>query len=210
MVKIEKQKIEALTPKARAEARDSFVRAFDQQFSNWVSIAKCCVDVERDRDWEVLGFESYGQWITDAAPKSRSYLYLVIGRYKELIPDIPEKELEQIPLGSAGILKQLSSKVRKESKIRQAAKGKPSELRQVLKDSQPEQHIETLDVRTMRFTESQACLHDEALESYRVLNESEATAEELIEWLESQWLDSKWEDSPHSNRQRAAQMKAAG
>jgi hypothetical protein len=207
--KVQKASGEALTPKARAEARDSFVRAFDQQFSNWLTIAKCCVDVEREKDWELLGFESYGSWLKDAAPRSRSYLFLVTGLYKELSPDIAEKELEQIPLGSASILKQLSSKVRKESKIRLAAKGKPSELRQVLKKCAPEQHVETLEVRTLRFTESQADIFDEMLTAYSVLNENGASAEEAVEFLASGWLDQTWEDSPHSNRQRAAQLKAA-
>jgi hypothetical protein len=48
MVKIEQKKSDSLTPQARATARDSFVRSFDEQFSNWVSIAKCCVEVEQD------------------------------------------------------------------------------------------------------------------------------------------------------------------
>lgn len=204
-----KKKSDALTPKERATARDNFVRAFDEQFSNWAAIAKCCVDVERDEDWKELGFATYNKWLADAAPRSKSYLYLVIGRYKELAPDIPDAELQEIPLGSAGILKQLSPAVRRQSKIRQAAKSKPSELRQILRDTQPEQHIETLDVRPFRFTESQAALHDEALESYNILHECHITAEEFIEYLEAQWIDSKWEDSPHSNRQRAAQLKAA-
>ena len=204
-----KKKSEALTPKERAEARDAFVRAFDEQFSNWVSIAKCCADVKRDKDYELLGFETYGQWISNVAPRSRSYLYLVVGRYEELAPDIPDNELAQIPLGSAGILKQLSSKIRQSPKIRKAAKGKPSELRQVLKDSEPEQHVEALEVRTLRFTESQAIVFDEMLAGYQALNELQASAEEAVEWLASQWLDSPWEDSPHSNRQRAAQLKAA-
>ena len=198
----------SLTPLERAQARDSFVRAFEQQFSNWVSIAKCCCDVERDRDWEVLGYESFGKWIANAAPRSRAYLYLVIGRYKELVPDIPEAELREIPLGSAGVLKQLSSSVRRQSKIRQAAKRKPSELRQVLSEIAPQQHIEALEPRTLKFTESQAAIFDEMLECYQTFN-PEASEEEAVEWLASQWLDSKWEDSPYSNREKARQLASA-
>jgi hypothetical protein len=196
----------AITPQERALARDNFVRAFEQQFSNWVSIAKCCSEVRRDKDYELLGFETFAQWMMATAPRSRSYIYLAIARYEELIPDIPESELQDIPLGSAGILKQLSSSVRRQSKIRQAAKQKPSDLRQVLKESAPEQHIEVLEVRTLRFTASQAEVFDEMLAGYRAINENEASAEEAVEWLASQWLDSKWEEGPHSNRQRAQQI----
>jgi hypothetical protein len=183
--KINKNSSEALTPKQRAIARDSFVRAFDEQFSNWVSIAKCCVDVERDKDWELLGFESFTKWIVDAAPRSRSYLYLVINRYKELAPDIPDKELEQIPLGSAGILKQLSSGVRRQSKIRQAAKMKPAELRQVLEQEFPQQHIESVVEHRLRFTASQWSKIEGCYEAYKLTDES-ATLEDFIEWLVSE------------------------
>jgi hypothetical protein len=183
--KLNKESSEYLTPKARAEARDAFVRAFDEQFSNWVSIAKCCVDVERDKDWELLGFESFGKWITDAAPRSRSYLYLVIGRYKELAPDIPETELSQIPLGSAGILKQLSPAVRKESKIRLAAKGKPAELRQVLEQEFPHQHVESLVEKHLKFPLSQWEKIETAYETYKLTDET-ATLEEFFEWLVSE------------------------
>jgi hypothetical protein len=183
--KLKKESTEALTPKARAEARDSFVRAFDEQFSNWVSIAKCCVDVERDKDWELLGFESYGAWLVDAAPRSRSYLYLVIGRYKELLPDIPEKELEQIPLGSAGILKQLSSKIRQNPKVRKAASSKPAELRQVLEQEFPQQHIESVVEQRLKFTLSQWDKINTCYETYKLTDET-ATLEEFIEWLVSE------------------------
>jgi hypothetical protein len=174
-----------LSPRDRAVARDHYVRAFDEQFSNWVSIAKCCVDVENDRDWELLGFESYGKWLQDAAPRSRSYLYLVIGRYKELLPDIPEKELQQIPLGSAGILKQLSSKIRQNPKVRKAASSKPAELRQVLEQEFPSQHIESVVEKHLKFPLSQWEKIETCYETYKLTDET-ATLEEFIEWLVSE------------------------
>jgi len=200
---------ECLAPQKRAEARFHFIRSFDEQFSNWVSIAKCCVDAENDRDWQVMGYESFGKWLKEAAPRSRSYLYLAMARYKELIDDIPENELKEIPLGSAGILKQLSPAVRRQSKIRQAAKGKPSELRQILHEELPDQHIEPLEIRTLKFAQSQAGIFDEMVECYRAINHQEATAEEAVEWLASQWLDANWEEnSPYSNREKARQLRS--
>jgi hypothetical protein len=171
-----------LSPKERAEARHSFVCAFERQFSDWTEIAKVCIEVERDKDYLVLGYQSWHQWLLAAAPRSRSYIYLVVGRYKELSPDIPEEELAQISLGSAGVLKQLSPAVRKLSKIRQASKGKPSELRQVLRDEFPSQHIETIVERTLYFTTSQWERIEAAYEAYRLTDEG-ASLETFIEWL---------------------------
>jgi hypothetical protein len=183
--KLKQSSSEALTPKERAESRDSFIRAFDAQFSNWFAIAKCCVEMKRDKDYEILGYESFGKYITQAAPRSRSYLYLVIGRYEELAPDIPEKELAEMSLGSAGVLKQLSPAIRRQSKIRQAAKGKPAELRQVLEQEFPQQHIESLVEKHLKFPLSQWEKIETAYETYKLTDET-ATLEEFIEWLVSE------------------------
>ncbi len=195
-----------ISPKERAEARDSFVQEFERQFSNWVDIARVCSDIERDKDYLLLGFSSYHAWLIDRAPRSRSYIYLVTNRYRELIVDIPEEELAQIPLGSAGVLKQLSSKIRQDPEVRKAARKKPSELRQAVRESHPEMHIEGLDARTLDFTESQAAVWDEMLACYRQMNNHSASAEEAAEWIASQWLDGPWEDSGYSNRERAKQI----
>jgi hypothetical protein len=199
----------SLTPKERAEARDSMVREFERQWADWTSIARVCIDVERDKDYLLLGFPTWNAWILERCPKSRSYIYLVVGRYKELSVDIPEEELAQIPLGSAGILKQLSPAVRRESKIRQAARSKPEEFRQTLKQSHPEQHVEGLDLRTLKFTESQAAVFDEMLQCHRDMNNPETPAEEIVEMLCAEWLNAIWEEgAPYSNRQRAEQLRA--
>src|SRR5882672_377315 len=95
-----------LSPKERASARDSFVRAFERQWSDWTEIARVCCEIEDDKDYLLLGFHSFGSWVLQAAPRSRSYLYLVMGRYRELRPDISDEELAQISLGSAGVLRQ--------------------------------------------------------------------------------------------------------
>lgn len=174
-----------LTPKERAEARDSFVRSFERQFSDWTEIAKVCIEVERDRDFEVLGFSSWHSWLLNAAPRSRSYIYLVVGRYKELSVDIPEAELAQIPLGSAGVLKQLSSKIRQDPKIRQAARSKPGDLRQVIQNEFPLQHIEGIVEHRLRFTTSQWGKIESAFEAYKTVDES-ASLEIFFEWLVSE------------------------
>ena len=179
---------QALTPKERALSRDSFVRAFDEQWANWTSIAKCCIDVERDRDYEILGYRSFGEWLVNAAPRCRSYLYLVIGRYKELIPDISEEDLAQIPLGSAGVLRQLSSSKRRESKIRQSARQKPEKFIADLQQMEPFQHLEPRIEKTLKFTVSQWTVIDQAWQAYKVLD-GNASLECFFEFCVSEKAD---------------------
>lgn len=171
---------EELTPVERATARDSFVRDFEKTFSSWVDIARVAVDVERDKDYKLLGYSSWNSWLLAVAPKSRSYIYLVVGRYKELIADIPEEELAKIPLGSAGILRQLSSAARRKSKIRQSAQKPPAEFRKDIREELPEQHMEMLDARTYKFTASQARVIDTAMAKFRE-DDPKISDEEIIE-----------------------------
>lgn len=175
----------SLSPQERAQARDFRVRDFERQFNDWTEIAKCCIEVERDQDYKLLGFPSWHAWLLDAAPRSRSYIYLVVGRFKELIADIPEEELAQIPLGSAGVLRSLSSAARKSSKIRQAAQSKPAEFRKVLEQEFPEQHIEPIVECRLRFKLSFWVNFEAAYEKYKLTDET-ATKEDFVEYLVSE------------------------
>jgi hypothetical protein len=170
----------------RARNRDNFVREFERQWADWTEIARCCVEVDRDRDWEVLGFHSFESWLCDAAPRSRSYLYLVMGRYKELSVDIPPEELAQIPLGSAGVLKQLSSKIRRSPEVIDAAKKTPKEFREALQESHPEQLIEQIVTVKLKFSVSQWERIEGAYEAYKLVDPTASLTtflEYCVSWL---------------------------
>jgi hypothetical protein len=171
----------SLTPEERARTRDSYVRNFDRQFRDWTDIANCCISVERDRDWETLGFHSFHAWLLDAAPASRSYLYLVMGRYKELAADIPQEELAQIPLGSAAVLVQMSKSRRKDPAVRQSAKKKPADFIKDVQETQPDQHIELKHRVTVDFTESQWAVIEATFEKYQLLDPNASLAV-FFEW----------------------------
>lgn len=173
-----------LTPLERAQARDGYVRQFERQFSDWTEIAKVCIEVEHDQDYKLLGFHSWNAWLLDAAPRSRSYIYLVVGRYKEL-NDIPEEKLAQMPLGSAGILKQLSPAVRKDPEVIEAAQESPKALRKCLEKEYPMQHIEPIVEQRLRFTMSQWNKIESAWEAYKVVDPT-ASLEVFFEWLVSE------------------------
>lgn len=171
-----------LSSRERAEARDSYVRAFDRQFADWAEIAKACIDVERDKDYLILGFKTWHEWLLDAAPMSRSYIYIVVGRYKELVPDIPHEELSRIPLGSAKVLAGVSSTVRRNPKVKSAAIKEPKKFREYIRDHHPDQHIEGIVERKLKFTTSQWERVEACYEAYLLTDEG-ASLETFIEWL---------------------------
>jgi hypothetical protein len=172
----------SLTPQDRAEARDAYVRAFDRQFADWAEIAKACIDVERDKDYLRLGFKTWHEWLLDAAPMSRSYIYIVVGRYKELAPDISHEELSKMPLGSAKVLASVSSSVRQNPKLQSVAIKKPKELREFIRDNHPDQHIEGIVEKRLKFTTSQWERVEAVYEAYLLTDEG-ASLETFIEWL---------------------------
>jgi hypothetical protein len=172
----------AVSPKERAEARDSYVRNFDRQFKDWSEIASCCLAVKRDRDWETLGFHSFEAWLTNAAPASRRYIFLVMGLHENLSPDLSPEELSNIPLGSAKVLTQMSKSARKDPKIKEAAKQKPSEFIKSVQNCTPEQHIELRHRVTLDFQESAWAVIEATFEKYKVM-EGECSLENFIEWM---------------------------
>lgn len=176
-----------LSPKERALARDSFVRDFERRFSDWSEIARVCCEVERDKDWQLLGFKSYHAWLMEAAPRSRSYIYLVTGRYRELKDDFTDDELAQIDLDSTTTLRKLSSAVRRDPKVREAAKKKPRELRQVVIETHPEQHIEDVVEKTFKFESSAWDIIEQAFEKWREEQENPNVGmATFFEWLVSE------------------------
>lgn len=173
-----------LSPLELAKRHDSYVRDFERRWSDWTDIARICLTVDRDKEWELLGFHSWEHWLMDAAPKSRSYIYLVVGRYKELSADIPEDELANIPLGSAGVLKALPRSLRKDPGVRKAAKSKPKQFREALKQDHPEQLLEAIEPMRIHFTSSQRLVFEETLEEYRAREGDEYASEaDMVEDL---------------------------
>lgn len=176
-----------LSPRERAEARDAYVRSFDRQFADWTEIAKACIDVERDKDYLVLGYKSWHEWLLAAAPASRSYIYIVVGRYKELVPDIPHEELSQMTLESAKVMSQVSSTLRHNPELKSVAikVKKTKELRQFIKEKHPSQHIEQTVERKLKFTASQWERIEGAYEAYLLTDEG-ASLETFFEWAVSE------------------------
>ena len=177
-----------ISPKERAAARDSYVRNFDRQFGDWTDIATVCIAVERDEDWKLLGFESWHDWLLQAAPRSRSYIYIVVGRYKELIQDIPAEELAEIPLGTAGQLRKMSKSSRRSPAVREAAKKKPAAFLEEIEKIAPEQHLEKIVEMKLVFSASQWNFIRGVFEKW-CEKEGPGRLEQFIEWMATEVSD---------------------
>lgn len=191
-----------LTPLERARARDSFVRSFERTFRQWQEIAKCCLEVKRDGDWELLGFHSFEAWLGDAAPASRRYIFLVMGIHDDLSHDIPDEILDKIPLGTGQILhREVKSKaLRRDPRILEAATHKPKKFVSTVKQIAPEQHLEGYQVKKLNFSVSQAETVEDGWDAYRHLEDETISLEAFIEWVVNDWLDGLAQGGPTSRR----------
>jgi hypothetical protein len=129
-----------------------------------------------------MGYSSFHDWLLLEAPRSRSYLYLVIDHYRTLSPDISDEELAEMPLASATVLKSVSSKTRRDPKVRKAAKGKTKELRQAIMDDHPDQLLESVVTVRLKFSLSAYKRIQDAYDLYVELIDPEASMETFLEF----------------------------
>jgi hypothetical protein len=85
---------------------------------------------------------SMGQWIRQVAPNSWSDCYAAMRTVRELLPDVPLDDLKDMKRCNVETIKKLSSTVRRDPKVIEAAKTKPhlEFLAETAKDH-PDQHL---------------------------------------------------------------------
>jgi hypothetical protein len=204
--------VRTVTPEERAASRDAYIRSFERAFLDWSGIAKVCIDMKRDRDWELLGFRSFGAWLTDAAPCSRSYIYTAIDLYHKLAADIPAEELSAMPMGSAQLLTGVSTATRRDPKAKSAAKKGKRQLRKTMATDFPHEHIDAST--TLDIPQGLMDVLEEGVDVYTTLSREPITLLPFMEFLVSDWLASECQDEQGrptglSMREMAEKVKAA-
>lgn len=98
--------------------------------------------IEERKLWEGRA-STMGQWIKQVAPTSWSECYAAMRSVRELLPDVPLEDLKEIKRCNVEEMKKLSSSVRRDRKVIEAAKTKP--LREFLAQTandHPDQHLD--------------------------------------------------------------------
>lgn len=140
------------------EACFSRLRLLDQTWKySYIEIGQICRIVERKHLWKQRTDPATGErctsfpaWVHAAAPWSFSTVFAAMRDCEEL-QDVPAEHLAEIPAANIGTLKQLSTAVRQDPAIIEAAKTMraPEFVEQVRKEY-PLQHLEKK--KTLRFT----------------------------------------------------------
>lgn len=188
----------------QAKERDTRVRELERQHvATWSEMATLCIQVEDFQDWRLLGFESFGTWLRDAAPQSRSAMYAAMGILKAL-EGVEAKDLRQIPLSSAKVLASLPKRARTKSLIAKAKLEQPKQFRETVIEAHPDLHIESVQNWTFKFSKSQRKKVRMVLDMVKMID-----AEELLDDDDLEDYEMSDEDAMEYALEAAAQcMKA--
>src|ERR1035438_5695651 len=106
------------TPIQRAKSRHaeviSICEHLVQAMHAWGRLGKLCTLVERDKDWELLGYKSFGAWmvaVEEHSGYSRASAYQYMRLFRELEP--LGSAVDGMSLGVAHVYKLLTSEVRR-------------------------------------------------------------------------------------------------
>ena len=135
-------------------------------------------DFESERLWEEVidpatgwPFGTFGQWMArcapgeagEAEPPARSWAYAALKARKELL-DIPAADYAQIREANVGTLLQLSTAVRRDPAVLEAARGNNPALIAHVKAHHKDQHIESPAKMLFNFTEGAKAEVEEAVQ----------------------------------------------
>lgn len=106
--------------------------------------------IEERKLWEGQA-PSMGQWIKMIAPNSWGECYAAMRTVKELLPDIPLDDMQEMKRCTLEEVKRLSSAVRRDSQVIESAKTLPlNEFLEKVEKDHPHQHVESR--RPLRFS----------------------------------------------------------
>ena len=148
---------------------------------------------------------------TGRCPVCAKTVFVYVGTYEKLLPDFSDEELREMKPETAKVMTKISAERRRDPEIRAAAKKGKKDFVKTVRTVAPEQHIEDEEIHKFTFTTSQWERITQTFECYRVMNNPEASDEDIIEEICAHWMNSPRDDdddSPYSNEQRARQLVA--
>jgi len=174
-------------PKDRAVLRFQEAVALGEQLARaelaWVMLARLLTAIERDRDYETLGYASMGACMMEIellSGYSRSSAYAFVKLYSQCAAN--GVEVPTMPLTTAHLFKQLPAQLQRDPKVRESAeRKKPRDFRNEIAANFPEAHIETLQEVKLNLDASLFSLWREAIELVRTLDNVTASYEQVFE-----------------------------
>jgi hypothetical protein len=166
------------------------MRAFDwmdeQRERSYAERGLIAIEFEKRKLWQYLDdpatkkpYTSFNAWASSRCNGARSVTFDA-KRDLEALQDVPAAELRDIPKGNLKVLKQLSTAVRKEPAVLQAARSMTTpQFLESIEKLFPEQHIESPIVVKVNAAPADASTFEEAIQ-YAIDHEIAANRSEAM------------------------------
>lgn len=163
--------LRSATDQYAAQILDAKMRVLEQQWRrSFVEKGLIAVEMKQRQLWKhVLDpqgqpFKSMEAWICNAAPQSRSDCFAAMRAVEEL-RDIPREQLAEIPRVNIATLRQLSTAVRSDPAVLEAARNlSEHEFTAKIEAEFPSQHVEARKPIKLRPTTSQSLVVERAIQ----------------------------------------------
>lgn len=165
----------ALALNARRRSLDELDRLAPLSFGERGQIA---LTFEERALWQYVDCHSFDHWMNTGSEIGRSTMYAAYRAAKELAGDVDD--LTEIPRGNVETLRQMSSAVRSDPEVQQAAKTMaPAQFTEHIEEHHPDQHIESRKIMKFSMTKSAAFELERAIK-YAIDYEGAASREEAL------------------------------
>lgn len=173
------------SPDLDSAARESQIfarlQAWDKAILSRTEIGILCREVRDTPLWQCR-CESFESWMSLAAPRARSTAYQYLREVTEL-QDIPDEHLSQIRGENVDTVRQLSTAVRAEPEVLEAARTqKAKEFVGTIRRDHPEQHISRRSRYRLNPTEEQKAEIEEAVELAIERGDANTREEAIFMW----------------------------
>ena len=171
--------------KARFDEACSLARQLAEAERSWVRLGRLLTLMERDKDWERLGFDSIDACIAEIKVLTgygRSSMYAFKRLYEQA--SVNGVEIPDMPLATGHIFRQLPAALQRDPDVIESAKKlKPKQFRQKIQDDYPDAHVEQTHDVHLHLEASLYSLWREAIDTVRMLDNVTASYEQVFETI---------------------------
>jgi hypothetical protein len=129
----------------------------------WVRAGQICLKVRKGKLYRELGFDNYEDYIEKRVGKRKSQVALATGAVEDLLGDVGERDLAEIALNTAQVLRQIPVRQRTKALIQAAKTQTEQQFRKTVSQKIPDLKIEQTISMTFHLEFSAAGIVKQAL-----------------------------------------------
>jgi hypothetical protein len=186
------------------QAKERFDRMRQRARSYWYDQSLDAIAARDNREWETLGYKSFGAYIDEALGQGSSTVYLGMGTLEKL-KGMPPDIVNQMSLDNATIVASLPEKERDAETIAVACTQSGKELKAKVRVEKAHLHLDFSETVSFRVHETAIPVIDQAIK--RMMEMHNLTAKgAALEYICQEWFEQSV-DVPPENKAEAGRER---